>query len=258
MKLTKAQTKIHNECEEILKKEKLSYQEKEFIIENWHEGAHNNNSAVGAFFTPINLAFDFSLEIWNDTRIVDLCAGIGALSFAAYHRHDNVQITCVEMNASYIEVGKKILPEANWIHSSIFELDAIGNGYDIAISNPPFGKIKTGNLPEAKYKGAEFEFKAMEIASMISKHGVFLVPQGSTPFIFSRNPEQKFNLGFQDLRMKSKGYNPNDRPVPSKVQKFIDETGLDFQFNLGIDTGYHLNDWKGVKPLCEVVTFEFE
>jgi len=42
-----------------------------------------------------------------------------------------------------VEVGKKIMPEANWIIGSIFDLpnDRI---YDVAISNPPFGNIKTG------------------------------------------------------------------------------------------------------------------
>ena len=257
MKLSKAQRHIHEQCEVILQKDILTYQEKEFIIENWNEGANNNNAAAGAFFTPYDLAWDFTLETWDDTKIIDLCAGIGALSFCAFHRHKNVQVTCIEMNANYIEVGKKILPEANWIHASIFDLEKIGSGYDIAISNPPFGKINTGELPDAKYKGSEFEFKAMEVASRIAKNGVFLVPQGSTPFIYSVNPDHKFNLGFCDLRMKSKAYNPYDKPVPRKVQKFIDETGLEFDFNLGIDTGVYLDQWKGVKPLCEVVTFDF-
>lgn len=61
-----------------------------------------------------------------------------------------------------------------------------------------------------------------------------------------------------DLREKNKGYNPYGLSVPRKVQKFIDETGFNYQFNLGIDTSVYKDDWMGVSPICEVVDFEFK
>lgn len=41
MKLTKTQIKLHSQACELLKKEKLSDDDKLFVFENWQEGATN-------------------------------------------------------------------------------------------------------------------------------------------------------------------------------------------------------------------------
>lgn len=110
-KLTKEEIKKHNAAIDLLQKDKLTYDEKLFVYENWNEGATSVNSEAGAFFTPFNLANDFGLEIYRDGNVIDLCAGIGMLSFIAYH-HNRCKVTCVELNPTYYEVGKKLLPEA--------------------------------------------------------------------------------------------------------------------------------------------------
>jgi type I restriction-modification system DNA methylase subunit len=256
-KLTKDEVKRHNEALRILEKEKLTYDEKVYVYENWNEGAESMNSKYGAFFTPFDFANDFNLEVFhgNDRKIIDLCAGIGMLSFTAYHhcdRHERPQITCVELNPDYAEVGKKLLPEANWIVGSVTDkelIESLGH-YDQCISNPPFGKI---SHPEdvkdwLKYKGAEFEFKVMEIASKVSDYGTFIVPQGSTPFRFSGAP---FYVDYQNRCKNDYG------SMPMKVQKFINETGYSFLFNVGIDTKTYVNLWKGVSPICEVVSIDY-
>ena len=252
-KLTKEEIKRHNAAVEILNKEHLNFEEKLFVYENWNEGATSVNSEAGAFFTPEGLARDFVLEIYEGGNVVDLCAGIGMLSFFAFH-YNKCNVTCIELNPTYLEVGKKLLPEATWINDSIFNYKSFGH-FDQAISNPPFGKIKTGNDQEIKddlkYKGAEFDLITIEIASKISDYGTFLIPQMSTPFRYSGAPS------FQDLRIDSKGYNPNGLTPPAKVQKFIKETGFDYLFNVGIDTNYYKNEWKGVSPTCEIVNFDF-
>ncbi|MCC8409897.1 hypothetical protein LJ707_13245 [Mucilaginibacter sp. UR6-1] len=177
------------------------------------------------------------------------------LSFVAYHYRNCKDITCVELNPTYYEVGKKLLPEANWINDSIFNYKDFGL-FKQAISNPPFGKIKTGldkNLQsELKYKGAEFDLITVEIAFKIADYGCFILPQQSTPFKYSGS---EF---YMDLRETGKGYNPYGLTVPNKVQKFIKETGLDYMFNIGIDTSIYKDSWKGVSPICEIVTFEFK
>lgn len=241
MKLTKVQIKKHNQATDLLNKDKLTYDEKVFVFENWNEGANNINSQVGAFFTPFGLARDFVIEIYGD-KLIDLCAGNGILSFMAYHNANIKDITCIELNHNYYEVGKKLLPEANWIHGSIFD-DSIINSlpnFDQSISNPPFGKIKTihGNY-KLDYKGTEFEFKVIDLASKISDRGTFILPQMSTPYKFSGN-----NFYFEDK-------------INNKVNKFIKETNLEFEFNCGIDTSFYLKDWKGVSPICEIVNFDF-
>lgn len=252
-KLTKQQIKDHNIAVELLKKDELTFEEKLLVYQHWNEGANNNNAEAGAFFTPIDLAKDFSFTYYNNEKTIDLCAGIGMLSFFAYHYNNCKDITCVELNPSYVEVGKKLLPEANWIQGSIFDYKKFGH-FDQSISNPPFGKIKTGLVKdlELNYKGSEFDLITIEIASKISDYGSFIVPQGSTPFRYSGAPY------FQDSRQQSKGYNPHELSVPIKVAKFIRETGLDYEFNVGIDTSIYKDQWKGVSPTCEIVTFDFK
>ncbi|MPQ46881.1 methyltransferase [Marinifilum sp. N1E240] len=252
-KLTKTQIKQHEEACKILEKESLTFDDKLFVLANWNEGANNNNAQAGAFFTPYLLARDFKLEIYEqNNKIIDLCSGIGALSLPHYSFCEmmgyEIDITCVELNHSYLEVGKKILPKAKWVQGSALDLGMLkGLGhFNQCISNPPFGKIKTDDNKNLKYKGSEFELKIMEIGSYIADYGTFLVPQNSTPFRYSGRPY------FEDLRYEDDG----DR-LPNKVKKFIKETGLNPDFNVGIDTSIYLKDWKGVSPLCEVVNFKY-
>lgn len=252
-KLTKEEVKKHNAALEILNKDHLSFEDKLFVYEHWNEGATSVNSESGAFFTPEGLARDFVLEVYENSNVIDLCAGIGILSFFAYH-YNKCKVTCIELNPTYVEVGRKLLPEATWINDSIFNYKEFGH-YDQAISNPPFGKIKTGIDPEIqkelKYKGSEFDLITIDIASNIADRGSFIIPQMSTPFKYSGQPY------FIDTRESGKGYNPHQQTPPAKVQKFIRETGLDYQFNVGIDTSIFKDDWKGVNVVPEVVCFDF-
>ncbi|TLX78416.1 methyltransferase [Labilibacter sediminis] len=257
-KLTKDELRKHQQALDLLAKDKLSFDDKLFVLENWHEGAENLNSAAGAFFTPYYLARDFNLEIYeDDNHLIDLCAGIGALSLPHYtlceYNYKESDITCIELNPNYIEVGKKILPKAKWVQMSALDLDELKKlgQFNQVISNPPFGKIKTAQYVdsenELKYKGSEFEFKIMEIGSKIADYGSFLVPQNSTPFKYSGAHY------YEDLRTEDNGSR-----LSSKVKKFIKETNLHFQFGVGVDTSIYLDDWKGVKPLCEVVNFDYK
>lgn len=250
MKLTKPQIRAHNEALKLLEKDNLTFDDKLFVIENWQEGANNINSVAGAFFTPSGLARDFTLSVMNRNRVIDLCAGIGILGLflteQCKHSGEDYELTCVELNHSYIEVGKKIIPEARWIHGSVLDNDLIDSlGYfDQSISNPPFGNIKTGDNYKRylKYKGSQFEYKIIEIASNISDYGSFILPQMSTPYKYSGNN------GYHEEKYDN---------LPQKVKSFIDQTKLKFGFNCGIDTEAYINEWKGVSPTCEIVTFDF-
>jgi len=238
-KLTKTEAKLHQQACDLLQKDDLTYDEKWFVYENWHEGAEHINSNSGAFFTPIELASDFRFDV-HGPKVVDLCAGIGALSFAYYHwaRHDTPpQITCIEINPAYVEVGKKLFPEANWICADIFEIWQELGHFDTAISNPPFGRIqKDSKAP--RYTGAEFEFKVMDIAAHLADYGTFIVPQPSAGFRYSGAPYFTHDLS-------------------SKFKKFSAQTGIETDGNVGIDTTYYQEGWKGVSPLCEIVCCDF-
>ena len=167
-KLTKREIQLHDQAVCLLQKEHLSHEDKLFIFENFREDAEHINSKSGAFFTPFGLANDFTLQIpclyGKTIRIIDLCAGIGVLSYAAQLECSDrsrcyADITCVELNPHYVEVGKKVVPEATWICADVldpFLPDLLGQ-FDFAIANPPFGRI--ANNYRKSYMSGEFELR---------------------------------------------------------------------------------------------------
>src|SRR5688572_26782044 len=167
-KLSKEEAVRHQEAEKLLEKDVLTVTEREFVLEHWHEGARHLNSVAGAFFTPLELARDFAVEV-TCRRIIDLCAGIGRLSYlikaAAEFSRQPLELTCAEINQDYVEVGRKILPEARWIHTDVRDLPKLDLGpFDCAIGNPPFGAIRSdGKAP--RYKGSNFECSVIDLAS---------------------------------------------------------------------------------------------
>lgn len=252
-KISKPARKKHNEACQLLEKERLSFEDKLFVLEHWREDATNNNADAGAFFTPYGLARDFALEVrGHGARTIDLCAGAGSLALQYVSKCEldgcNPDITCVELNASYVEVGRKIVPEAKWVTGSALDpglLLPMGR-FEQAISNPPFGSIKTGMNYEnfTRYKGKMFDLLIVAVAAEIAGYGAFILPQMSTPFKYSGH------YRFEDLR--------DSGHLPQKVKSFIKQTGLEFQFNTGIDTSVYQADWHGVSPLCEIVCFDFQ
>lgn len=252
-KLTKAQLKAHNRAVELLKKENLTWDDRHDILEFWNEAADHTVSESGAFFTPVGLARDFAIEACG-LRTIDLCAGIGVLSFFQHSKHNGYgepnrsKIVCVERNPVYVEIGKKILPQAEWICCDVFDFrpemvtsfDAVKEGFDVAISNPPFGKIRGGTY-QGPYTGSNFEYKVIEFASRLAAFGAFIVPQGSAPFNYSGNSK-----GFQEI--------PNNE----KYKKFKEQTGISLSPGCGIDTSIYREDWKNTNVMTEVVLADFQ
>lgn len=220
--------------------------EKLFVFEHWHEGAEHMNGRTGAFFTPPKLASDFRIDVCGD-RIIDLCAGIGVLSFMAYHYSwggygdKKPHITCVEINPAYVMVGKKLLSEAAWVCEDVFDFPALmsaGKRFDHAIANPPFGRVpSSGRGPS--YTGPEFEYKIIDLASQIAEAGTFILPQGSAGFRYSGAPYYR-------------------RQDNSKYLKFHKQTGIHLDAGCGVDTSVYKDDWKGSSIVCEIVCTEFE
>lgn len=251
-KLTKAEAKAHAEAEAILAKDSLTDDDRLFVMEHWQEAANHVNSAAGAFFTPFSLARDTAIDVYNTGRIIDLCAGMGTLSLAVfwndyYNRRDSGQIlemVCVELNPAYVEVGRKMLPEARWICGSIFDLpDDLGH-FDNAVSNPPFGRIKRdGDAP--RYTGAEFEYHVIDIASDLADRGTFIIPQMSAGFRLS---------GAQYYEHSD---NERDTFRSEKYQKFAKQTGIRLDCGAGVDTTFHQEGWHGVSPLVEIACADF-
>lgn len=239
-KLTKSEIKAHAEAIALIDCGRpLKDDEKEFILDNWQESATHINSSAGAFFTPRGLARDFAIEVGggntDTSRCIDLCAGIGSLSYAVEQKVGS--LVCVELNPEYAKIGKRIVPDAEWIVSSIFNLPNVGR-FLWAISNPPFGKIKSEGFA-GKYTGSDFEYRAIEVASRIATLGAFILPQMSAPFRFSGRP-----------------YFEEDES--DKARKFREQTGITMEPGCGVDTNIHKGEWRGVSPVCEIVVCEFD
>ena len=258
-KLTKEQTRLHREAVQLLAKDRLTDDDKEFIFTNWNPAAEHNVTYTGTYFTPPPLASDFRLELCG-RNILDLCAGIGSLSFYVAHWPYNCDyipnITAIEINPRFVEIGRKLLPQVNWICGNVFDLPRLVKEYklphfDIAYGNPPFGRVSRGPDEKTKagraspykgprYRGPEFEYHLIDLVSDYADQGVFILPQMSSPFQFS---------GVQ--------YFTRDKQTPA-YRRFETQTGLTGDGGVGIDTAYHKDAWQNITPPpIEIVTYDF-
>ena len=214
------------------------------MLRHWHPGAEHDTGQIGAFFTPFELGADFRVEIGNADRVIDLCAGIGHLAYWAYHGRPflnrPVEIVCVEMNPAYVEIGRRILPDATWICADVFDVCNLDlDGFDVAIGNPPFGRIDRRGKSARTYRGPLFEFHVVALAADLAERGVFVLPQGSAPFSYS---------GTGCYRTKA---------CP-QYQTFLQQTGIELEMNCGIDTSLYQSNWLDVAPSVEIVCADFE
>lgn len=233
MKLTKAQLKLQKEVEVFLEKDNLTIEDKELIYEKFNEGAIADVTTDSAYFTPLDMAYDFALFAGRHGVCVDMCAGFGVLSFCArirdtYEKNIKHQI-CIERNPKFIEIGKKLLPEADWIQGDMFDKslwDGIVAKYgkiDCIVSNPPFGKVTKTDCDRSwlKYKGADLDMAAIEIALMYADYVDMILPSGSCTFQYSGRPY------YQEKENR-------------KVDKLRKDTGLNFIMSCdGVDTSVY-------------------
>jgi len=244
-KISKCDAAKHLAAMALLGKDDLTLDERWQILQDYREDATHLNGTAGAFFTPFGLARDLVVEIPTCRRIVDLCAGIGTLAFAAqtacrdWTHGTAPEIVCIENNPEYVAVGRKILPQATWIEASVFDADTIAQlgRFDVAISNPPFGAIRCDGAPR-RYRGSDFEFRVLDVASDIAEYGVFVVPQMSAPFSYS-------------------GQRTYTETRPARYDRFEAETGIVLEPNCGLDTSIHRGEWHGVAPVVEIVCADF-
>lgn len=242
-KLSKADAKAHQmACDLLALDRPLTFDERWTVVENWQESANHVNSSAGAFFTPPALACDFAIDVCGP-RIVDLCAGIGMLSFAFWSRNqfdkEPLEFVCIEKNPDYVAVGKRVMPEATWICADVFDVPSMNLGrFNNAISNPPFGAVARNGRKSPRYSGATFEYHVIDIASDLAEFGTFIIPQMSAPFKFSG--ERYYVESKQDQYLK-----------------FHEQTGIKLIAGCGVDCEYHRDGWHGVSPKVEIVCAEF-
>lgn len=247
-KLTKKEAANHAKALEYLKQDILSEDQKEFVFNHYHEAATHINPVAGAFFTPLELAWEFGLAAADEypnrpESCIDLCAGIGVLTYQLVQRHPQHEYVCVEINPDYVEIGKKLVPEATWICADVMDIETmlrLGH-FDYAYSNPPFGNVPSmTKKPGYRYSGNEAEYKVIDIASLISNVGTFILPQMSAGFAYS-------------------GVNQYQEKNSKKLEKFRADTGLELSSAIGIDTTvFELeHNWKTAVPVVEFAECDF-
>lgn len=249
MKIPKRELKRQNELLALTKKEKLTDEEIEQIYLEFNPAILDDISTNGVYFTPDGLASDAALFTYRHGHLIDVCAGIGALSYNCLmrdHYEKNIKsITCIELNPRFVELGKKLLPQANWICASAFDQelwDSITSGltdqrFDCMISNPPFGvpTVKDDSTNWLNYQGHR-DLMVLELCLRYSKNGNFILPSGSVPFEYSGKPYYR---------------NEVDR-WSQKLKKFLKEN-KDYKFTMqcdGIDCSIYKDEWQNLNGIA--------
>lgn len=260
-KISKRRLALHNEAMERLQKDVLTWDDKEFIFENFHEGAGRMNNLISAHFTPQPIAQSMTFMVGRES-FIDLCAGIGMLAYRLFRQWqfsnnapDAVppKAVCVELDREYYEIGKKLVPQFKWINGDIFDPEVIqeireymGETKFSVISNPPYGKqVKTDTKELLHYTGSSFEYKAIELGALLgAQDGTFLIPQQSAPFRMTGDGHKS---------VESDEYKTRD------YLKFEKQTGIEIRPNNGFTTEIN-EDWKGwkdVSVVTEIAVIEY-
>lgn len=241
-KLTKQQRKEHAQAQGLLRKDPLSEAERETIFKLWNPASDHDVGSSGSFFTPFDLAADFRIDAGNG-RIIDLCAGIGMLGYWClnfpWDSQSHVELVCIEINPAFVEIGKKLLPQATWICANVFDVPELNLGhFDMAIANPPFGRVNRHGHTAPRYSGSEFSYHVIDIASDLADYGAFIIPQSTAPFRYSGVPCYE--------RQDHRAY-----------KNFQDQTAIELDAGVGIDTSQFRDQWKGTRPAVEIVCADF-
>ena len=175
MKLTKAQTKAHEQAMELVEAAEagtvITDNDREFILDHYHPGAAHNIGKGGVFFTPREVA-DTAAGFHNGGgRVLDACAGIGCLAYHLKAWSRSAKLTCVEINPEFVRVGRVVVPDAEWICGSVFDILPQLRQFDSAISNPPFGQIGSA----ASFNFADAQFAVMELMTRHTKQGAIVI-----------------------------------------------------------------------------------
>lgn len=213
----------------------------------------DNITENGVYWTPDGLAGDLSIFAGASGNVLDLCSGIGMLSYRLrcrdYYEKRIKSITCIEYNPHFVELGQKLLPGVNWICGNAFDkklLDELvkdlpKNRFDLVVSNPPFGvDPNKGDYSWLRYQGHR-DLMALEIALRYGRHAMFILPSGSVNFRYSAAPY------FQD----------EPERYSQRLKKFIKDN-KDIHFNMqcdGVDTSIYRDQWLNLPGgiACEVV-----
>lgn len=223
----------------------LTHDERLFIIENYRPDATNLNGLTGAFFTPYGLAREMAIMFGCNypATVIDLCAGIGTLSRAYLDTdHEVRRLICIEINPEYVKVGRRLVPEADWIQASIYDVlpwKTERPRLDLALTNPPFGSVRTAQVGT----GLPTELQVVDLGLMTADRVAAILPPASAGHYYSGRQ------GYRDLAGTDQG-----RHYDALAARW---PGLERVYS-SIDTAFYADQWKGVKPAVELIAFEVD
>jgi predicted RNA methylase len=241
--MNKTQLKNNEQANEYLQKAVLADHEKQFVLEHWIPPNTLNAKRQSAFFTPVDLAIAFALYVPDFDgvpSIVDLCAGIGSLSYWLYmqSKFDKpIKLTAIEIDPLFVEVGKKIVPEATWIRADVFDKTLwpnSGEKFTYAISNPPFGHVSRNATSDwLDYQGS-FDLMVAEIAHRYTRYGATMILPSQSVAFRSDTPRSYIPTSSKEYD-RFLAYHPDAQILPSTY-----------------DTSLHKKEWIGASPSVEI------
>lgn len=238
-RVSKQAARLHREAEEILRKPELSHDEQHFVLDHWTPRAAHIVGENGAFFTPAGLARDLAVMAANELRTVDLCAGIGRLARTFLDYHPGASLTCVELNPAFVEVGRKVAPEATWICGDVFSEETYRGlpRFHWAISNPPFGNVRSKAAPQwLKYRGPA-DLMVCEVGLRIASGITAILPTGSCDFEYSGK----------------RNHTKRDTPPGHLANLFARLPGVTMECE-PVDCSVYADEWDGTAPRVELAS----
>jgi hypothetical protein len=157
----------------------------DFIFDAFHPGAFGRTDIAATFFTPRRDARSVAQAHGGTGRVLEPTAGIGVCAHALmeyldpFNRRAPIQLVCVEIVKDFVEIGRRLVPEADWICGNIFDVLPTLGRFDTAIGNPPFGNIPTNQ--STTFRSA-IHFGILDAVIPMTEHGgVFILPRNSVP-----------------------------------------------------------------------------
>ncbi len=251
MKLTKAQTAAHDEVLAALSLErKLTADETDFCFRNYIPGATNNIGRGGIFFTPVDLARDFAHFTVDRGHVLDACAGIGVLAWRMMVQSPNptrLHVTCVETNPEFVNVGKRLLPEAEWVRGDMFDLSfvkSLGTFWQ-GVSNPPYGRVPTVTCQWTEYRGAAHLMMA-EILLRLCEHSAdMIVPSSEVYYAGDSSPTHERSKALQSFRAALTRKPGGETAIPDVVPH-------------PVDCEVYRDQWRGASPKVHLVEVGYD
>lgn len=247
MKISKAESKKHDEALAVLSLTRaLTQDDIEFVYENYNPMAEHNVGKGGIFFTPLEMAREFCIYAHGDGDVIDLAAGIGVLSYKALLQHRSGRNStekprrhvAIELASTFVEIGRKLVPEIEWIEGDIFDQDLLRSlgTFDYAISNPPFGQVITKKSADWMLTKGPAQNLTIEVMARLCWGGGYIIA-----------PD---NMADYDLERRK-------YREPKVGEQFKHFPGISFQI---IPTMYEEYDkaWKGANPRARIIDVNFD